>query len=331
MAQWLDDLFSNKEIAKEASQTDASQEWERKVKANDWIKDVMETDVEALEKEAAHQDLTTPEEVIEEDRERQVKALSNKALAEALAEYRLQGKGLPENFSEEKEKAEKKVDSDREAAEKELLKFVGEHSQLDWKASFEKWSKAEPEHTEAKDLESDEFKAGKQNWEKKAPEFEPTKEEVKEQMDNIGHEEEKKAIDNEKLLEEQRKEASLEKKADDINRHRIQTKNGNYLEFFYNPENNLVVVDLIAANEEGGNEILRQTLDESSLLGHTAKKEASLEIENHASKADVLKKVAEVQSPWQVIKDAEGNEVIARIETEKTVKESEEEKNDLQK
>lgn len=56
-----------------------------------------------------------------------------------------------------------------------------------------------------------------------------------------------------------------------ITRHSIETKGGNTLQIFYNPDNNLVVVDLIAANEEGGNELLRKTLDEKTLLKHTKK------------------------------------------------------------
>lgn len=49
----------------------------------------------------------------------------------------------------------------------------------------------------------------------------------------------------------------------------IKTAAGNTLQVFYNPENHLVVVDLIASNEQGGNELLRQTLDEKALLAHT--------------------------------------------------------------
>ena len=48
----------------------------------------------------------------------------------------------------------------------------------------------------------------------------------------------------------------------------VTTKAGNTLQFFYNPENDLVVVDIIHKNERGGNEILRQTLDEKKLLAH---------------------------------------------------------------
>jgi hypothetical protein len=48
----------------------------------------------------------------------------------------------------------------------------------------------------------------------------------------------------------------------------VTTKAGNTLQFFYNPENDLVVVDIIHKNELGGNEILRNTLDEKKLLAH---------------------------------------------------------------
>ena len=48
----------------------------------------------------------------------------------------------------------------------------------------------------------------------------------------------------------------------------ITTKAGNTLQIFYNPENDLVVVDLIAKNEKGGNEVFRKTLDEKKMLKH---------------------------------------------------------------
>jgi hypothetical protein len=54
-----------------------------------------------------------------------------------------------------------------------------------------------------------------------------------------------------------------------ITEHNIVTDKGNTIQVFYNSDNNLLVVDLIAKNESGGNEILRQTLDESKLLKHT--------------------------------------------------------------
>jgi len=54
----------------------------------------------------------------------------------------------------------------------------------------------------------------------------------------------------------------------EIHRHSITTKRGNTIQFFYNPENNLVVVDLIANDESGGCEIVRKTIDENKLLAH---------------------------------------------------------------
>jgi len=53
-----------------------------------------------------------------------------------------------------------------------------------------------------------------------------------------------------------------------ITRANVTTKAGNSLQFFYNPENSLVVVDIVAANEKGGSELLRQTLNEKKLLSH---------------------------------------------------------------
>jgi hypothetical protein len=58
---------------------------------------------------------------------------------------------------------------------------------------------------------------------------------------------------------------------DNIKRFNVTTKAGNTLSFFYNPDNDLVVVDLIHKNERGGNEILRQTLDEKKLIGFCTK------------------------------------------------------------
>jgi hypothetical protein len=51
-----------------------------------------------------------------------------------------------------------------------------------------------------------------------------------------------------------------------IKRFQCETAAGNQISFFYNPENNLVVVDV--SNETGGNEICRKTLDEKVLLAH---------------------------------------------------------------
>jgi hypothetical protein len=46
------------------------------------------------------------------------------------------------------------------------------------------------------------------------------------------------------------------------------TKNGNTLQLFYNSENDLLVIDLVAANDKGGHELFRGNLDEKKLLAH---------------------------------------------------------------
>lgn len=53
-----------------------------------------------------------------------------------------------------------------------------------------------------------------------------------------------------------------------IQRVVIKTRWGNTLEVFYNPESNLLVVDLVAGGQHGGNELVRQTLNERALLAH---------------------------------------------------------------
>jgi hypothetical protein len=54
--------------------------------------------------------------------------------------------------------------------------------------------------------------------------------------------------------------------------HQMTTAAGNILQMFYNSENDLVVVDLIASNDLGGTELLRQTLNENKLLVHCVDK-----------------------------------------------------------
>jgi hypothetical protein len=48
----------------------------------------------------------------------------------------------------------------------------------------------------------------------------------------------------------------------------VTTKAGHTISLFYNPDNDLVVVDLIHKNEKGGNELYRKTLDEKKMLAH---------------------------------------------------------------
>ena len=55
---------------------------------------------------------------------------------------------------------------------------------------------------------------------------------------------------------------------DQVFRAETTTKQGHSLQFFFNRETNLVVVDVIHKNEKGGNEILRRTIDPVALLKH---------------------------------------------------------------
>lgn len=51
-----------------------------------------------------------------------------------------------------------------------------------------------------------------------------------------------------------------------IERRSIDTAAGNVIQVFYNPRNNLLVVDL--CGDQGGNEVLRMELNEGALLEH---------------------------------------------------------------
>jgi hypothetical protein len=53
----------------------------------------------------------------------------------------------------------------------------------------------------------------------------------------------------------------------EIEQFTVKTKLGNFVQFFFNPENNLVVVDIIHKNEKGGNEIFRQRINEAETDG----------------------------------------------------------------
>jgi hypothetical protein len=64
---------------------------------------------------------------------------------------------------------------------------------------------------------------------------------------------------------------SKKKAVDNIVRFGTATKAGNRLEFFYNPDNDLVVIDLISKHETGGKELLRVTLNEKVMLNHCPK------------------------------------------------------------
>ena len=54
----------------------------------------------------------------------------------------------------------------------------------------------------------------------------------------------------------------------DIQRAIFTTGAGNHLTFFYNPDIDLLVVDLVKKGDSGGNELVRMTLNETKLLRH---------------------------------------------------------------
>jgi hypothetical protein len=56
--------------------------------------------------------------------------------------------------------------------------------------------------------------------------------------------------------------------SDNIVRMQTKTCAGNTLELFYNPDNDLLVIDLISKTEQSGNELIRMNLNESKLLEH---------------------------------------------------------------
>jgi hypothetical protein len=155
---FLDDMLNpkqNKEANLIPQGTDAQDHFERKLAASNWIEGVSALDVDAVEAEyqaklaaeakllgkTAAQEFTTPEQVIESDYARQIKAYSDSNLMELLALARAHKDNVTaEQFAEYKEKAKANVESGRAKCEEELLKLTGEHTLLDWKAAFKKFS-----------------------------------------------------------------------------------------------------------------------------------------------------------------------------------------------
>ena len=79
------------------------------------------------------------------------------------------------------------------------------------------------------------------------------------------HKKEKNLEDLQEIVEKHAKVIELLEQPQRIS---IPTKNGNTISVFYNPENNLLVVDLVDKNDKGGIELLRKTLEEKRLLNH---------------------------------------------------------------
>ncbi len=57
----------------------------------------------------------------------------------------------------------------------------------------------------------------------------------------------------------------------------VETKQGNSLNVSFDRETNLLVIDLVAANQSGGNEIVRMKIEPGVAQGHFAGKTQQLQ------------------------------------------------------
>jgi hypothetical protein len=351
---WISEMF-DKNITKEAEQTNASQEFQKKVKASGWIGGVMGIDEPALvkeadqkieaelavRKEAAYEAFQTDEQVIDQDYLRDVKILSDYQLAEWLAEARAKNKNLPypEMASELKEDAKKSVKSDRSACEKELLKLHGENTLLDWQKNFKKFSEWKNEQPKESDLYQPKLEKVDDDLSKgaKVDEYALTDEQHAKGTLGLGREEDQRT-DVTAQPGEIQKDASLVRDPD------VEIKVGTLIRLARSvmthegvilPENSNWEISSI----DGFHYTLNANGQKHVISSHdtpkfdTIKKNASQEIESQATKEKVLEimKTAEVSSPWQVVVDEKGQEVIARIDNAGTTKESTEDKENLNK
>lgn len=364
---WIDELFSKK-ISKTAEQTDAQQEFQKKVKASSWLRDTMEVSEEelakeahakmeadialrdSLRKEAAYVEFQTMDETIDHDFARDATILSDYQLAEWLAEYRARAEGVPfpENASELKEKAKKDVSSDRKGCEKELIKLVGQNTLLDWQKNFKKYT---DEGTPKQPKESDLYQPKLDKVDDKLSEggkvdaYALTDEQHAKTMLGVGRDEHERTDVTEQAGE--KKNESLgkisEKTASLVRDPETEIKMGTIVrlartvmtkEGFLLPAGSAWEVTAC----DGFHYTISANGQSHTISYHdtpkfdTVKKHASQEIENHASHDQILIKIAEIESPWQVV-EKDGQQVIARVAPEQTnTKESEEtKKEDLQK
>lgn len=160
---------------------------------------------EASKKKAAYEKGDDCKTTIEKDYKLRVGGLSDRNLAEMIAERILAEKGLATlDGNEEIEKQMKSVKSGRESAEKKLLSLIGDHTKLDWQKAFKKFEDAKPIIAKDEALEGDEV--AKSKWNKKETFTEKSDKEKTKDMEGVGKEEEKGQVG---------KEAS-KKKADEV-------------------------------------------------------------------------------------------------------------------
>jgi hypothetical protein len=388
MAKWLDDLL-NKKASQETNQ---EQEFQRKVKAHDWILNLPEP--EEIEKQAAYEVGDTQAETIEKDYELAVGGLSNYNLAEMLAEYELRADNgaVPENFNEEKDKQLKYVNSNRKEAEGKLLKLLGEHTYVKgWKEKFEEFKKVSHEEPSEDALYHPEFKPGDQNWEKKVNYDAPTEKEAVDGMAGVGREEDSRTnmsaegatTDLPSVSSGPTSPTSTKKEAGLVWKKAYRIGDKCYyrghpaviIDMGLNPFNHdaQVVVKVDGKTEvtlsgkelkQLGDEALTNTLEHKDKAPEKVEPKveapkpdpmsqikeivdsattpatpaptatpsapsapavsapaapamavaASEEITQKASKADTIKKVAEIDSPWKVTKDATGQDEIVFVD-----------------
>lgn len=354
---WINELFENKGVNKQAEQTDANIEFQKKAKRSEWLGSTMELDEcilrqeednkiqaelkvrDELLKSAAYEAFQTDEQVIDQDYLRDVKILSDYQLSEWLAEARARNKNLPypEMASELKEEAKKSVKSDRSGCEKELLKLHGENTLLDWQKNFKKFSKYTNEQSKADDLYQPQLKDVNDDLSKggKEKDYSQTDEEHAKSTLGLGREADERT-DVTAQPGEVHKDATLvrdperELRVGTIIRlaRSIMSHEGQVLAEGTNWE--ITGIDefhyTISANGQKHVISSHDTPKFDTLQKHAAQEE----ITNHATKEQIITKLAEINSPWAVvIKD--GQEVVARVVDEQVSKESEEEKKDLSK
>jgi hypothetical protein len=302
-----------------------------------------------LKKKAAYEQGETPKETIEKDYARDVKILSDYALAEMLAELRCsKAQNTAEMFAEAKEKAKKEISSSREKAEKALLELTPDHTMLDWQKAFDRFSKdAKPEEVKEKDLYKPEVPEKEYNMD--SPKEDKFKMPTKEEMIPVGNGREaderaevtKQAVPviKEAALEapivepvsplKREEELPVEIKADKLC-HECQY--GNHEDCLkgacgcscIRPENKEAHCGSCPVCGGAGNDLKNNEKDHISCMAcGITYGETVPEIKSQASKEEVLKKVAElnkeseVQSPWVVI-EKDGQEMIARRDVSQT-------------
>jgi hypothetical protein len=344
MAKWIDELFS---LNKEASQTDAKQEFEKKVKNSAWVEGAMGIDEAAMakeadatieaeiaiRKEAAYEAFQDTEEVLKQDYSRDVEILSDFTLASMIAEVRGHAKqDFMENATTYFEKAKKDVKSDRKAVEKELLEASGMSAQLDWRKSFADYKKDEtPKQATEKELYQPKLEKvdDKLSEGAKVGDYAETDKQHLESMQGVGREADTRQ-DVTTQSGEVHKDASL------VRDPETELKIGTVIELARS-----VMAKCGTILPMGSKWAVKQiegyhyhiTDDKNTFVISSFdtpkfdKIASQTEIENHATKADVLKKIAEIESPWIVTKDEKGNEVVARIDNQSNTKESKEEDN----